>query len=355
MNLDSPTSSEDEVSVDSDAVSTDAEDVKQPVETSTTEQGDSDAEAPAADDKEPKTALEAAEAALKKANSEGESSAPKTEQSEDDDADPGEDLADEVSKDELDSYKPKTRRRIEKLLGQLGETRDRLSEFEEGHTRFSQMKQFVQGANLTSDEVNTGFDIMAAMKNDPAKAYEMLKPYLESLETVIGERLPEDLQTKVNDGYLDEETAREMARSRSGEALSRQAAERARQEADNIRRSSEVSETVRSTSDAATQWERRLAETDPDYKAKQPRVSKEVRLLLLEAEKAGNIPQTPAAVTALLDEALKTVNAEFARFKPKRTTVTPERGGTAAAATAEPKTLLEAAQIGLRKAKEAAA
>ena len=68
------------------------------------------------------------------------------------------------------------------------------------------------------------------MKSKPEEAVIALQPYLQQLALATGQTLPDDIRSKVDDGYMDEETGRELAQVR---------AEKARQEAINDRLMSE--------------------------------------------------------------------------------------------------------------------
>ncbi len=147
----------------------------------------------------------------------------------------GDDLFDDVPEEELNSYKPKTQRRIKKLLADRESLRKEVGGLKQEVERLHNIDAFIANANLTYDEVNTGFDIMKAMKHDPATALVSLKGYVGQLEQLLGMQLPEELREQVDDGYLDEETALELSQLRSREALASQASQQARQEADALR------------------------------------------------------------------------------------------------------------------------
>ena len=60
-----------------------------------------------------------------------------------------------------------------------------------------------------------GMKIMALVKNNPIEAFDALKPVVDSLALQAGKVLPDDLKSKVDDGYMDQETANELAKTRA--------------------------------------------------------------------------------------------------------------------------------------------
>jgi len=208
---------------------------------------------------------------------------------------------------------------------------------------FEEFRGSVRKMGLTSDEIDTGFEIMQAMKRDPAKAYELLKPYLGTLQAFVGEALPDDLQAEVDAGTLNLERAKETARLRATSAH-REAV--AAQDAKDAERDAQTSaeEKQRQFGDACATAvaaeEKRWQETDPDYPKKAKLVDAQVTKLL--SEKGDKIRTVNDAV-ALAREAKKIVEDELTpilgRREAKRTVT---GGGSSANTKAAPTTLLEA-------------
>jgi len=123
------------------------------------------------------------------------------------------------------------------------------------------IEQNVKAAGLNEQEFGAGFQIMAAMKRDPAEALELLKPYYQALQMAVGEVLPDDLRQRVEDGLTDEETAKEAARLRSQAALVKQQ----REEIEQRRQSDSVQATQTAIAGAVHTWKETVAKADPDF------------------------------------------------------------------------------------------
>ena len=86
--------------------------------------------------------------------------------------------------------------------------------YKQGANQYNQIQSFLDQNSVSADEAATGLQIMALMKNNPAEALKALQPYVENLSVVTGSKIPQDIQSKVDDGYLDEDAARELSVSR---------------------------------------------------------------------------------------------------------------------------------------------
>ncbi len=257
---------------------------------------------------------------------------------------------DDLTEDELAKLRPKTRKRIENLLQDRQQRDGKIAELEPKAQRFEQLVRFVQEANLSTDEVNEGFEVMRLMKNDPLKAWERLKPIVASLQAVVGEVLPEDLQIAVNQGEITEPRARELARSRNQAALSNNRAEhlqRKEQEAQQ-RQSHEMQQTE--VRNAVVAWEKSKAGSDPDWKLKQARVLEMVQLETLSREKANpNFVWTPDAAVEFANKALERVQEEFKRLAPRPKAINPVTDVASTRSEAKPRNAVEAAKLGLAR------
>ena len=81
---------------------------------------------------------------------------------------------------------------------------------------------FFDTNGLKQDDVAQGLTIMAAVRNDPAKAYELLAPIVEELRVAVGEKIPADIQARIEGGLIDEASGRELAKQRAAAELARQ-------------------------------------------------------------------------------------------------------------------------------------
>jgi hypothetical protein len=199
--------------------------------------------------------------------------------------------------------------------------------YRQGHEQYEQIQQFMQVNELAPQEVADGFEIMALMRQNPEAALEKLRPFVESLELATGRRLPEDLSKRVEDGLVDEDTARETARLRMEADRARQQAE-ARSAADAERQALESQQNqVQSIQTAVATVEQEIQASDPDYARKQSFVMDRVRSLIIE-----KTPRTSEDAVAIVRQAHKEISE---RLKPmvQRKPVTPATSGDASSSS----------------------
>lgn len=130
------------------------------------------------------------------------------------------------------------------------------------------VRTYQANTGVTGDELNQLLHVGNLGKNDPEKAIPLVEAYLEKLRGYVGEKLPDDLEQKVKDGYMDEETARQISKERANArwANDRLAAAESRQETDNARAAVQV------IVGAVDTWEKQQEAKDPDYAKKKPLV-----------------------------------------------------------------------------------
>ena len=171
-------------------------------------------------------------------------------------------------------------------------------------------------------------------------------PYIEQMETSTGRRLSADIQERVDEGYLDEESAREMSQLRSREQLATEASQRAAAQAQQIQQQQQVQQHATNVSGAVSEWETQWSSSDPDYKLKQPKVMEKIELYLLK----NGAPSSREHAVQIAEECRKSVNNELLQFRPRKGSVNPITGGSSPKSTPEPKSLMEAMQQGLAAA-----
>ena len=212
--------------------------------------------------------------------------------------------------------------------------------YKEDATQYGKITGFLDQNNVTAEEAAQGLQIMALMKQDPAKALEALQPYVQSLSEVTGATMPDDIQARVNDGYLDEDAGKELARSRGEVARERQMREQVEQRQFQQEQAQSVGQVV----SAVTDWETRTRQSDPDYELKQDEMDDRVKVLVAEKGR----PQSADAALAMARQAYDEVNARYSqKFANKRPIKTASGGKLSGTPTPEPQSLMEAVQAAL--------
>ena len=80
--------------------------------------------------------------------------------------------------------------------------------------------------SLTPDQVSQGFEVMSLMVRDPMAAREALLEQVARIDEALGLKIPEDIRKKVDEGYVDEDTAAELSKTRAAAARAEEQAKR---------------------------------------------------------------------------------------------------------------------------------
>jgi hypothetical protein len=205
--------------------------------------------------------------------------------------------------------------------------------------QYEKITTFMKQNALSETEMVEGFNIMAMMKQDPAKAYAALRGYVDQLAPLAGEVLPEDLKKRVDDGFDSEESAKELARLRAerefAAARQREAFERQEQE--------RAAQSQREMVSAVTSWEQAEEAKDPDWSKKYNLVNDRVRVLLTTER-----PATPTDAIKLAQRALSDVNASLSSVTGRNTPIkAPTSSMSSASTRPNPRSLLDVVKYGL--------
>jgi hypothetical protein len=266
----------------------------------------------------------------------------------------GEDKSGDLTEEELARLKPKTRERIETLTREVKDRDGKIADLSPKAEKFEQIQRFVDDAGLSKDDVNQGFDVMRNLKTDPFKAYEQLRPIMDQLESIVGVRLPDDLQQDVMQGRITEAHARELSRARGQAAVTGQQLQRTTQRVEADRQTQAIEAQVNDVASAVTEWEKTTGSKDPDWKLKQSRITELVELEVMrrQAKEPRYFPSKEEAIE-MSKKALERVNAELKSLRPARRAIATTPGadaGSTRTTVAAPKSMLEAAKIGLQRA-----
>lgn len=263
----------------------------------------------------------------------------------------------EITEEELKSYKPLTRRRIEKLLDERSRLTERVSTLEPQAEQMNILQEFMQERQLTPANVSELLVVGGlAMSSDPKdlrQALTRVDAFRNQIMSQLGDVLPEDLQKKVDDGLVDAETAKEVALQR----VETQRAQNKVKQADttvetgvkqaNTERDALAAEVVHST---ISDWQRTKIGSDPDYLQKAELLQKEIKLRVM-AE--GGKVLDKAKALKIAEEAYTEVNRIFKTLAPsksapaKRVVQSKASPGNMAS---KPNSALDAARAGLAKA-----
>tara|TARA_X000000950_G_C13919966_1_gene662904 strand:+ start:9933 stop:10916 length:984 start_codon:yes stop_codon:yes gene_type:complete len=209
--------------------------------------------------------------------------------------------------------------------------------YKHGHEQYSKIQNYLKEMKLTAEETAQGLTIMGLMKNDPRQALEQLKPIMDNLQIATGERLPDDIKQKVEEGYLDEESAQELSMSRA-EAIN---AKNQNQQLVNEQQEMAKQDQLDEIGNAVTAWEENARQNDPDFDLKQDEVDDRVSALVREYGRPSTIEQATEMAQTALDQVNDRYTKRNSNKKPIRSLSGGKLGGSP---VPEPKSLLEAVQ-----------
>lgn len=230
----------------------------------------------------------------------------------------------EISDEEMQSYAPKTQKRIQQLLDERkaefeahNVTKAEIERLKPAADRYEAIEKFRVESELTTDEMATGFEIMRMIRQDPTQALKALLPYVEALQQVTGEALPEDLKRDVDAGAISEERAQELSRARSAARLQQEAAAKANERAATVDRKTQDADRARQERSAIDAWDAMQTQNDPDYVHIRPFLTSEIQALMAQKR-----PLNDIELTSLLNQAKANVEgrlkqANFRRVDPK--------------------------------------
>lgn len=232
-----------------------------------------------------------------------------------------------MTAEDLKGLHPKTKERMQKLLSQNAQTVKERDEEKKVADMYRNLEATMQRDNISSDDANQAFEIMRDFTKNPTKALEAIEKLRDSLLLITGKKLPDDLAAQVNDGLLNEATAKETARLRM-EAANREVDDQRKTAAEAERQRKADEAVTGEVVSAVTDWEVQWKKSDPDYLKKQSGVLKEIDFRLGKLSKEGKLPRTKAAATQLAEECRKAYEAEISKFAPPKKEITHISGGS---------------------------
>lgn len=195
---------------------------------------------------------------------------------------------------------------------------------------------------MTQQDMAQLFAWPRLLASDPKAAVEQLQEFTAMWQEKVGHKLPQDLHQKVEDGTLDEATAKEVAQLRAGNAL-----ERTRHEAENAERERlSAAQRTREIHDSVNAYQAELKAKDPDYTPEKHEMVVDALTALVTKH---GVPGTVAEARAMAKSAYDTVSKRLSAFKPQpRPVASPTVGRRLnKPAEAQPKSMREAIERSL--------
>lgn len=264
-----------------------------------------------------------------------------------DDDDEGDD---DLTEEELSRLKPKTKKRIQTLLAERAERDQAIEDLSPKAERFDNMVNWLRERDLRTEDVNLLFDIGANLRQGNLRdAYDKIRPVFENLQQALGITLTDDLRQRVDQGQIDEDTARRLASAETERQLAERRAKQVETAAAERKQADEQAAHQTAVMTAVSTWETSKSTADPDWKLKQPIVMQAIELAIHRQ----GYPKTTDDAVKMAEAALKEVDKTFGQLAPRKREVKPPTDGASTRAPSAPKSLLEAAKAGLTAAAQA--
>ena len=224
--------------------------------------------------------------------------------------------------------------RFQQVIKERNSLREQFKQVENEVKEYRSVTGYMQQHGLAPNEVNIGFQVMAAIKNDPMKAIELLGPYVQRLNEFAGITLPPQLQQQVNEGLITSDHAQLLARSQNQNGLlqnqmrerqireqaAQQQNQQAQQRAAEEQRVQQLSQGVLH---AVGGWEAQKKQTDPDYQKKEKFLLQAIRAEFLEKP-----PLTPTDAVKLAEAKWQEITTNLREFIPRRAAINPLQSTT---------------------------
>lgn len=246
---------------------------------------------------------------------------------------------------------PKVQKRIKRLVQERTDARQLAERFREEASVTKTLRDFLVSNDIAREDFQLTLDLAAAMRRGDFRGFlEGVAPYVNLATQALGITLPPDLEQSVRAGKMPFETAATLSRERYARGLAEQQAQRATEVAQHTHQAhaaQQLSQTIENTVNA---WEKTVRQSDPDYARKETTI----RNLLWSVVQERGAPQTPEQAVEIAQEAYKRANDTIRQFAPppRPTKAVPSSLNRASGgARAEPRSLMEAAMLGLDRAR----
>tara|TARA_B100000809_G_scaffold253799_1_gene290241 strand:- start:1221 stop:2249 length:1029 start_codon:yes stop_codon:yes gene_type:complete len=232
--------------------------------------------------------------------------------------------------------------RFRKLIAEKNELKKLSEQYQGDSVQYGKIADFIAENNLTAEDAAEGFRLMAQLRNDPEQAYSLLQGHLNSIGELTGKTLPEDIQGRLDDGFLDEDGAKELSQARANlqrEQTLREDSQKQAQVADKQTRQNKAQAQRQHLTKVVQDWEATTKNSDPDFSLKQDEINDRVAALVNERGR----PVTSQEVLSIANDAYVTVNQRYKSRIPSRQPIRTSTGGKLGGTPkAEPATLREA-------------
>lgn len=241
--------------------------------------------------------------------------------------------------------------RFKQLIEQKNTLQAQVDELSAGAGEWDKISTFMTQHEIAPETMGRMYTAVAKANNEAAveicdfmdavtegridDALKMARQQVSELEMLSGYQLPPEIKQRVDEGLIDEDSARELSQAQSRLQLQERLHERDRASREQEDRNS----LVNGMQTAVRQWEESIRKSDPEYGLKQEFVFDR-----LSRHLAKGLPATQQAAVDLVQKIYDEVNKSPAFVNPARreTKKVVEGGESPRASAPEPKSMLEA-------------
>lgn len=280
-------------------------------------------------------------------NSEEASASGEAEQSQTDSQTDDGDDEHRLSDEDFKALPEGARKRIGSLNTKLRKTEksyqeleSRVSQYEDGAKRWAEFNQTISQRGISPQDLQDAAGILTLIQSGDMEGFlKAVGPYVEAAELAVGKRLPQDLKERVEDGYLTEQDAAEIAKSRFAQAKSQRDVQKVTEQQQQTELQQRHQANVQQIVGAVQARENELKSSDPDYARLEPQVRRQIEYAINN----GAQPQTAEQAVQMVNHAYE-VAKEMAASRPATPKATPRRPSATSAARgqSQPKSFQEA-------------
>ena len=251
---------------------------------------------------------------------------------------------------EVDSFSPRTRKRIDEFRAQINGLKSQIQPLEAQAQTTQALQTFLKQADIAKEDFGLVLDLAAAMRRGDFRTFlEGVAPYVKLAQESLGIQLPPDLEQAVKGGHMTQDAARYTAQVRGEQQLAQGQLTRVTQEQTQRTHTEAVRNFQASVAGAVTEWEKGVRRSDPDYARKEPVVQKLLHAVVHER----GPPRSPAEAVEIAKLAYEQANGMVSRFvpNPRRTHQVPSSINRVNGARTEPKNLKEAIHFAIERSR----
>ena len=211
--------------------------------------------------------------------------------------------------------------RFQELISEKNSARQENEMLKPQAARIAAIDSYLNQSGISAQEFAESLEVLRLLKSDPAAAYQKLRPTIDQLQMLTGERIPAELEAEVAAGTLSAERAKQLAQASAQ-------AQRAQAQTQGYAQSVQQ-QAAMAVGTALNSWDMSKRGIDPDFKPKAalndptyatlPDGKWEICNAKLIAMQTANPPRSPQEAVAQVERAYTETQKLFASFvKPAK-------------------------------------